>query len=39
MAKLIFIGIGVLALVALLFTVFQYFVVSFLSRREEDGEE
>jgi hypothetical protein len=39
MAKFIFLAIGALLLVALVFTVFQYFVINFLRRREEDGED
>jgi hypothetical protein len=39
MAKLVFLAIGALLLVALVITVFQYFVISFLRRREEDGDE
>jgi len=39
MAKLIFLAIGALILIALVVTVFQYIVISFLKRREEDGEE
>lgn len=39
MAKLIFLAIGALILIALVITVFQYIVISFLKRREEDGEE
>jgi hypothetical protein len=39
MAKLVFLAIGALLLVALVITVFQYIVISFLRRREEDGDE
>ena len=39
MAKLIFLGIGALLAIAAIMTVFQYFVINFLKRREEEGEE
>jgi hypothetical protein len=39
MAKLIFLGIGGLLLIALVMTVFQYFVINFLKRREEDHDD
>jgi len=36
MVKLIFLGIGALLLIAVIITAFQYLVISFLKRREED---
>jgi hypothetical protein len=39
MAKLVFLAIGALLLIALVLTVSQYFVINLLRRREEDGEE
>ena len=39
MAKFIFLAFGALLLVAVVFTVFQYFIIHFLRKREEDGEE
>ena len=39
MAKLIFLAIGALLLVTVVITVFQYFAINFLRRREKDGEE
>jgi hypothetical protein len=39
MVKLILYGIGLLLLIALIITVFQYVVISFLKRKEEDSEE
>jgi hypothetical protein len=39
MAKFIFLAFGALLLVAVVFTVFQYLIINFLRKREEDGEE
>jgi hypothetical protein len=39
MAKLIFAGIVILLVVAAVFTVFQYFIISFLKRRENDDRK
>jgi hypothetical protein len=39
MAKLIFLAIGALLLVAVVITVFQYFIINLLRKREEGGEE
>jgi len=39
MAKIIFLGVGALLLIALVMTAFQYFVINLLKRREEDGNE
>jgi len=39
MAKFVFLAIGALLLVALVITVFQYLIINFLRKREEDGEE
>ena len=38
MAKFVFLAIGALLLVAVVFTVFQYFIINFLKKREKDGE-
>jgi hypothetical protein len=38
MAKFVFLAIGALLLVAVVFTVFQYFIINFLRKREKDGE-
>ena len=39
MAKFIFLAIGALLLITVVITVIQYFVINFLKRREEGGEE
>ena len=39
MAKFIFLAIGALLLVAVVFTVFQYLIINFLKNKEEAGEE
>jgi hypothetical protein len=39
MFKLIFAGIVILLLVAGVFTVSQYFIISFLNRREKEDKE
>jgi len=39
MTKFVLLAIGALLLVAVVFTVFQYFIINFLRKREEDGEE
>jgi hypothetical protein len=39
MAKLIFLGIGALLLVALIITALQYLVIGLLKRKEDNSEE
>jgi hypothetical protein len=39
MTKFVLVAIGALLLIALVATAFQYLIISYLKKREEDGEE